>query len=179
MTAEEPSRKRLFFGIWPDVETRRALRKATRDAVHSAGGKPVPPDNLHLTLAFLHSVEHARLDCIGRAAAGLRAPAFDLELDRIGYWPRSRVLWSAPGRPPAALHELVAELWAALEPCDFAPEQRGYLPHVTLARKAAPPRQSGCMAPITWRIASFTLAESITGGNRSVYRRLEEWPLQA
>jgi 2'-5' RNA ligase len=179
MTAEEPARKRLFFGIWPDVETRRALRKATRDAVHSAGGKPVPPDNLHLTLAFLHSVEHARLDCIGRAAAGLRAPAFDIELDRIGYWPRSRVLWSAPGRPPAALHELVAGLWAALEPCDFAPEQRGYLPHVTLARKAAPPRQSGCMAPITWRIASFALAESITGGNRSVYHRLEEWPLQA
>lgn len=179
MTEPDTARKRLFFGIWPEAETRRALEKATRGAVRSAGGKPVPPENLHLTLAFLHSVESSRLACIGRAAAGLSPPAFDIELDRIGYWPRSRVLWAAPGHPPAALRELVASLWAALEPCGFAPEQRGYLPHVTLARKAAPPKQAGPMPAIAWRIASFALAESITGGRRSVYRRLEEWSLPA
>ncbi|MBA3564036.1 MAG: RNA 2',3'-cyclic phosphodiesterase [Gammaproteobacteria bacterium] len=174
MTSE---RKRLFFGVWPDAGTRRALEKATQAAVRASGGKPVAGENLHLTLAFLHSVEVERLEGIGRAAATLSGAPVELELDRIGHWPRSRILWIAPSRPPRPLPELVASLWQALEPCGFAPEERVYLPHVTLARKANPPKAQGRLQPVAWRIDRFALAESITSGNRSVYRILEEWPL--
>ncbi|MGH8497148.1 MAG: RNA 2',3'-cyclic phosphodiesterase [Gammaproteobacteria bacterium] len=172
-------RKRLFFGIWPDSATRRALEKSTRAAVRASGGKPVPGESLHLTLAFLHSVDIGLLEGIRRAAASLDAAPVELILDRIGHWPRSRILWIAPSRPPRVLPELVARLWRKLEPCGFAPEERAWIPHVTLARRASKPGQVGPVPPLTWRLDSFSLAESITSGSRSVYRILDTWPFNA
>ncbi|CAN5352435.1 RNA 2',3'-cyclic phosphodiesterase [soil metagenome] len=168
-------RKRLFFAIWPDDASRRDLHRSTRRLVRVSGGKPVPLENLHLTLAFLHSIELERLPCIRDAARGVEWAPFELIFDRAGFWPRPRLLWAAPSRPDAGLAQLVGVLWKALEPCGFVAERRAYLPHVTLARKVGHTMTVENITPVTWRVDRFQLAESIPGGSHSIYRILNEW----
>ena len=100
----------------------------------SATGRPVPDENLHITLAFLGSIDEQAFDCVRTAARGLQAEPFDLVVDRAGWWRRTGILWLAPSRAPAALNRLVKSLWAALEPCGFWPDYRDFHPHLTIAR---------------------------------------------
>ena len=48
--------RRLFFALWATAEERRALSAAAAAAVGTSGGRAVPEENLHVTLAFLGQV---------------------------------------------------------------------------------------------------------------------------
>src|SRR5690606_10650260 len=54
-------RHRVFYALWPDEETRASLARATRHAVRRCGGRPIRRENLHITLAFLGSVDETGL----------------------------------------------------------------------------------------------------------------------
>ena len=45
--------QRLFLALWPDPATAAALAVLARDVAEHAHGKATPPENIHLTLAFL------------------------------------------------------------------------------------------------------------------------------
>jgi 2'-5' RNA ligase len=93
-----------------------------------------PPQNLHLTLAFLGQVDAAEVDSVGvavRAAAEGRAP-----------W---RLRWTAAGAFPSALRprvlwlgvdggETLMEVHRVLADGGFRVEDRAFRPHLTLAR---------------------------------------------
>ena len=104
---------RVFFALWPGELARTTLGHATRKAVRSSGGYPVPEQNLHVTLAFLGSVALSRLAELGAIAAHIAssnvAAPFDLVFDRIEYWEKPRALWS---RRPA--HQQGARRWRRL-----------------------------------------------------------------
>jgi 2'-5' RNA ligase len=170
------SRKRLFFALWPDAAAREALAAASREFVRDTDGRAVPAEHLHLTVAFLHYVALARLDCVRSAAAGLRWQPFDLTLARIGYWPRSQILWAGPAARVAPLEALFHAVWEALQPCGFTPERRPFRPHVTLARRAAAAPAQAHMRPVPWRVDEFVLVESLTGHGRVRYRVIERFP---
>ena len=171
-------RKRLFFALWPDEETGDAILRATRSVVADSDGRPVLPQNLHITLAFLHSVEVETIDCIEQAAARAAGSAFDLVLERVGYWHRSHILWLAPAPDAAAAPGVLADaLWRELESCGFSAEQRRYRPHVTLARKAKHSVFATTVPKVHWRADSFCLVESITGQRQSEYVILRTFPL--
>ncbi len=178
---ERPSaaKKRLFFALWPTPEARALTHSLALHAVAESQGRPVHEQNLHLTLAFLHYVETTRLDCIGRAARRVQAASagFSITLDRLGYWPRSRILFAAPAEPPAALGALEQCLWRELADCDFIPERRAFQPHVTLARQALAPSTSALPCPVAWSVDRFALVESITGQRVPSYHTLASWTL--
>lgn len=171
------NRKRLFFALWPDEETGDAILRGTRTAVAECEGRPVLPQNLHITLAFLHVVETGLIPCIEQAALRAATASFDLVLDRVGCWRRSRILWLAPAREAAAGPGALADaLWCELAACGFTPEKRRYRPHVTLARKAKHPVFDTVPA-VRWRAGSFCLVESKTGQRQSEYVILKTFPL--
>jgi RNA 2',3'-cyclic 3'-phosphodiesterase len=113
------------------------------------------------------------------AACAVEAVPFTLTLDRLGYWPRPRIVWAGTGTTPDALRDLVAHLNTALSACGYQPEQRPYQAHVTLSRKAqAAPRRRDT-PPIVWPAEEFCLVESVSEEHGSVYRVLARWPLRA
>lgn len=180
MSSPPPAeRERLFLALWPDPGLQRAIERAAREAVRETGGRPVPAENLHITVLFVGSVERERRHCLEQALAArgdLRA--FTLELDRLGYWRRPRVLWLAPTHVPEALEELAAALRAAASGCGLATESRPLRPHLTLARKAR--RRGDAQAlgeALCWPVDRYCLVRSQTLPEGARYESIGEWPL--
>ena len=177
MADEAAAARRLFFALWPDDALRREMGRLLGKAVGRDGGRPVPAENLHNTLKFLGSVTPEQLTCIRQVAEGVRAGPFTLSLDRLGHFPRPRVIWLGASQLPAALRELVQQLERGLAGCGFPTERRPYQAHVTLMRKARqPPREETCQ-PLSWQVADFVLVESQTLPSGAEYQVIGRWPL--
>src|SRR5690606_22805487 len=67
---------RLFFAL-PCPPEQAAATCDWRDR-QSLGGRPVPLENLHLTLAFLGAQPEADLEAIRQLAADIVSPGFEL-----------------------------------------------------------------------------------------------------
>ncbi len=165
---------RVFFALWPDAATRRAL---ARVAAGLRLPRPVPEYNLHLTLHFVGNLWLRDLDCMQTAARDLAADPFELVIDCQGFFARPRVGWLGCSEVPPALGELHAALGARLKPCGYRAEKRPYRPHVTVARKLTAPPRGAPFEPIGWKVDNFALIESraVDGGVK--YEVIETYPL--
>jgi 2'-5' RNA ligase len=194
--AREPTR-RLFFALWPDAEQRGALHSATRKSVRSCGGRPVPVQSLHVTLAFLGSVPEGRvpeLDRIARRVADAfpaAAPPLLLTFDRLAHWARPQILCAlgteepaavpAPGEPrdadAASAPALSATLKNETAAAGFSPDLKPFRAHVTVARKVAHAPSALALQPVLWRFDAFALIESRTDPAGPVYSVIESYLL--
>ena len=168
--------KRLFFALWPDHKTRHAIQEATRTLVQHCDGRPVPPENFHVTLAFLGQQPADLLDDITAVARGIRIGDLELGLDKLGYWPKPRVVWLGPSGKSPALDSLAASLWAGLEGLGVVPDKRALYPHITLCRKARRRPPLSLSRPLTWRADAFVLVQSVTAQRGAQYTVLERFP---
>jgi 2'-5' RNA ligase len=75
------------------------------------------------------------------------------------------------------LVELVTQLNLQLSACDFEPEKRRFVPHVTLSRKVRNPRIQAVLECIHWRVSDFALAESVQVEGGVEYRLVQRWTL--
>ncbi|MFW2405010.1 MAG: RNA 2',3'-cyclic phosphodiesterase [Gammaproteobacteria bacterium] len=169
--------RRLFFAVWPDAATRTELRRISRRAVRASGGRPVPPDNFHITLAFLGNQPEARFEAIVRAGTRVVAQPMELSVDRFGYWSKPRVFWIGPKTFPPQLEILASDLWKQLEPLGIPRERRPLRPHVTLARKVAAQPEVREPSPLIWKVTEFALIESVTHQRGAVYTVAQNYPL--
>ena len=191
----EPTR-RLFFALWPDAGQRAALVHATRKAVRSSGGRLVPEESLHVTLAFLGSVPERRvaeLQAIARRVAEAPeagAPML-VSFDRLVHWTKPRILcaldaegsagFEAAGAPrvgalagaPALAESLKGETTAR----GFSPDLKPFHAHVTVARKVAQAPAAQPLRPVPWTFDAFALIESRTEPTGPVYSVIESYLL--
>lgn len=170
---------RVFFALWPDAATARALDAHARTLQAACGGRRMARDSLHLTLSFVGEVEAGRVDALAAVAAALRQPAFAFELDCCGAWQGKRIVWMAPSRRVAALHALAASLDASLRLAGFAPERRPFRPHVTLLRKAEAEVPAPDWPPLRWEAKEFCLLASQRSNAGARYQVLGKWRLAA
>jgi 2'-5' RNA ligase len=170
--------RRLFFALWPDERTREQLAALARE-LPAADGRASHPQDLHVTLAFLGVVSPARLDCVLAAADAVRGAPFWLQVDRVGFWPRPRILWCGPDAHPPALLGLVDALRRELKACGFVPERRPFQAHLTLARKARKTAGFGLERAVSWPVSDFVLAGSRPGDPAPRYRVIGRWPLES
>lgn len=178
-TKQEQKTQRLFFALWPEEDLRRQLHRHCKSLLRNAGGRPVPVENLHITLAFLGNVDAQQQRCIEAMADKIICPTFDLQLDRVGHWSRSRVLWLGSTHTPEALATLVAELHAGATACGLKMEARPYHAHLTLKRKLARAPQVLDFQPLHWSVRHFVLVRSVTYAQGVQYEVIREWPLAA
>ncbi len=171
-------RERLFFALWPDREVQEALARQARRLVRKAGRR-IPPERIHMTLVFLGWVDPATRACLERAAGAVVVPPFELLVDRAGAFPRARVVWAGPGAAPAPLAALEEALRGAAARCGLETDPRPFVPHVTLARKAAPVPAGPLPEPVRWPVADFALVRSRLRPGGAEYEVLRRWPLRA
>jgi 2'-5' RNA ligase len=171
---------RLFFALWPDDVLREVLARRIPELVRGYPCKPQRPDQWHLTLEFIGSVEAVRQPALHAAAGKVHAlpgVAGDIVLDRLEHWARPQVLCLSASVVQPALSEFVGALRAELLAQGFEPERREFRPHLTLARKARQPVPSGPVDPLRWPVRDFVLARSVTDAAGSRYEPLARWNL--
>ena len=161
---------RLFYALWPDAATRAAL--AAWQA--RLQGKPVRPEKLHLTLAFLGQRPAGELPALLAILEQLPAHPVPLLFDHVSRFPQLALAWAALAQPSPALLALRAACMQALAQQGLAPrfEHDRFTPHVTLARQAPPPAGED-VAPVAWQADELVLVESLksSGDYRIVARR--------
>ncbi len=167
--------KRLFLAIWPGPAQRLALSRV-QDTLPARVGRPIHPEDIHLTLVFLGLASPEQRQCAEDAAGRVRGLPFEFTLDRLGSFPRARVLWCGADTPSPPLADLVLALRAELAGCGFAPDDRPYRPHATLAHKAPALEGRTLETPIRWPVDSFVLASGQEGPPPR-YRILRRWNL--
>ena len=161
---------RVFFALWPDVSVRAHLEEVAKLLHRECGGKKTRGESIHLTLVFLGEVE--KIDPLLEIASKLSANAFEIKMDRAGYWKHNRIAWAGMAESPE-LAGLVASLQAALSSAGFEYDERNHFPHVTLVRKAGEPKALPDFEPFSWQVAEFCLVGSAPSG----YSIIGRWPL--
>jgi 2'-5' RNA ligase len=173
---------RLFFALWPPLNTAEQLAGIARLNAGQFGGKPTRRETIHLTLAFLGEVPEAQLPLLIQAANKVKKAPFVLGIDRLSYWDHNHLLWAGSSSPSAALGELADNLRDALTETGFAVDgdKRLFTPHLTLIRKvpeARVPLKLPDIDPFDWLCSSFVLVRSQLSAVGPAYKIISDFPL--
>jgi 2'-5' RNA ligase len=178
--ADRERSRRLFLALWPDDATRNQLadvQSRFRRNERLKKAKPVPVENLHITMHFLGAVSEDVHDTLDGLLASVNARSSELIIDRWGYFPRPKVLWLGAKTAPEPLTDLVRQTESCIQQCIEGYEQNRFVPHITIFRKARHPVEVDDFQPIEWNIDRFALVESDTRPEGAVYTVLKEWML--
>ncbi|MHC2993792.1 2'-5' RNA ligase [Pontibacter sp. HJ8] len=147
--------------------------------------RPVPAENLHLTLYFIGNVAATQLPSIKQVTQHIarQFPPFDLHLEGIepGPKPRSpRLIW-ARFESSEPFEQLSQSLTQALSP--VPPNNRKSIPHITLARfrkdRPAPKHLEMLLPeqPVVLQVKEIAVWHSELASPHPRYTILESYPL--
>ena len=181
----KPATARVFFALWPSPGLASALADFAIAAAKRYGGRSSRPDTIHLTLAFLGEVPEAALPTLCALAAEIKAPPFELVVDRLGFWPHNKLLWAGCSTIPAPLQDMVLTLQKSLIAAGFTPDRtdRPFTPHLTLLRKVPVISQPGSdeplpeISPLPWHCSRWVLVRSHSNAQGANYQAIVEFLL--
>lgn len=161
--------QRLFVALWPDQTVKAALADIQTTLELGRFGRPIPEDNLHMTLLFLGDVDQSDIDGIGDFVRQMQISPFWLSIDKVGFWPHNKITWAGPTIVNAELQDVVKQVRTGMK--KFHRERRNFSAHVTLARKVH--RRVSCeIAPIEWHVREICLVRSILTNEGARYKTL-------
>lgn len=153
------------------------MREALPDP--GEGWRRVPAESLHVTLAFLGSLESAAPVCqvVGRS---LR-PVGRLSLGEAVLLPARRPRVMAV-RLAGEIGELQSSVSGALAEAGlYTPEKRPFLPHVTIGRardRERPSRHLPAVPPASFSAPSVTVYRSLLSPKGARYEAVERFPVR-
>ncbi len=172
LPAAPPTRtRRLFFALWPSSALAEEIDCLSAKLDAGPHARRIDPAALHITLAFLGAVIDSRVAELTELAASLPSPKLHFQLDRIGCFRRSGIVWAGSHEPDPALSQFVAALNAGLKGLGYAIEAREFVPHVTVFRRGLVRGTHPIDPPLVWHSEGFRLVESIPGaGYKPLWR---------
>jgi 2'-5' RNA ligase len=165
---------RLFLALWPPATTAQALAQWSQEVARDTGGTPTASEKIHLTLAFLGEADPANAFKAARRVKGARHA---LPIDHAHYWKHNKIVWVGPQAMPAPLAALAGQLHAALKDHGFALEERPFAAHVTLLRKAKPPKALPPLPKVDWPVDEVLLVRSRNSPKGATYEPIERFTL--
>jgi 2'-5' RNA ligase len=134
----------MFLAVELDDESRHALATHLESSLDGEylPGKPVRPENWHITLRFLGGTNATQRDkVLAHLDQHLVVEPFRIRFEGLGGFPReskASVLWIGVGGEVAALENVAAICETAAQDAGFEPEGRPFHPHLTLSRIRPP-----------------------------------------
>jgi len=130
---------RSFFSF--DIEDQTIIRRLTevQGMLTNTGAdlKLVKPPNIHLTVRFLGDISPAMVDAIYEEMKQVSFAPFEVELRGLGAFPKlsyPRVVWAGIKKGAEELTDVFEQLEPRLRGLGFKPDNKGFSPHLTIAR---------------------------------------------
>ncbi len=153
---------RLFVGIPLADEVRAQLESVVEQLRRGDDHlRWTAPQTWHVTLQFLGNVGGEQLECLKVRLAEVASLPVSVRLGTLGAFARAGIV-HVEVEATAGLTELQTRVTAATAKCGFAPEERPFHPHITLARAGSRGSLRGVPAPRTGRenLPKFTPFEA-------------------
>jgi 2'-5' RNA ligase len=99
--------------------------------------KLVEPKNIHMTLRFLGNITPGTVEKIFEEMKKVQFVPFDVRLNGVGAFPNPRyprVVWAGITQGADQLRSIFEQLEPKLLGLGFAPDPKGFSPHLTIAR---------------------------------------------
>ncbi len=144
-------RARLFVALDLPEQVRAGIGKWGSEALADPALRPVGPESLHVTLAFLGYLPEKEIPRLGEIVKASRAPAPSIALgDPVPRPERGRPrLFALPVESPGTIALQVSLEESLVEARLYEPEKRPFWPHVTVARVRRAERGSKCPALVS------------------------------
>ena len=144
---------RLFIAVPVTADTKRALEEM-QAALRRQGarGRFTPPENHHLTLAFLGNVEDPAP--VTEAMKRVPVPKTALRFDRLTLFGDALV---ALLKQNDALEQYARALRDSLDEAGIGYDRKAFRPHITLCRKAAFPHPDFRLYPFERELRGLRL----------------------
>ncbi len=153
-------------------------------------GRIMPPENLHLTLAFLGDPSEQDLEAVHTSMTALKAPRVPVEVSEVDCFDRAAPkILHAVVRPDPALMALQKKVLQVVRSAGLELPRKRFRPHVTLARFNGPLRGESAqrlanflhhhnqIAPIRFEADSVALFRSDLGRGPAIHTELARYPL--
>jgi len=134
-----PEAIRSFMAF--DIESELVLKKITdvQNLIAKSGAdlKIVEPKNIHITIRFLGNITANMVEKIFGEMKKVQFTIFDVKIHGVGAFPNlryPRVLWAGITQGADQLRSIFNQLEPRLRSLGFAPEPKGFSPHLTIAR---------------------------------------------
>jgi len=128
---------RIFIAVDLIDQLKEPIIKMQRELIEAGVEmKPVEPENLHITLRFIGEVSKDLVEEVKRRLGAIKYRQFTIHMRGVGAFPsieRPRVIWigiEEGARDLANLHEIIMKLTGDIGEKD----ERGFIPHLTIAR---------------------------------------------
>lgn len=99
--------------------------------------KLVEPENIHITLRFLGNISPRMVENIYEGMRRVVFAPFDVKIHGLGAFPNThypRVIWAGIREGSSQLRGIFNQLEPYLHGLGFPPDQKGFSPHLTIAR---------------------------------------------
>ena len=169
------NKERIFIALRPDAGVCKHLVKIQQQV--SVSGRMIPPESLHLTLAFLGDCDRERKQCVLDKIADINVKSFDIQLGEFGYFGHHHIFYIALNIVPIELLSLHKQLCRILSPCHFK-TPRAFKPHVSLFRGVrSPPFCEPLETTVQWHVDAVYVERSLLSKTGAHYTTLKKQPL--
>ena len=127
----------LAFDIESDAVLSRLTEAQGKLVPTGADLKLVEPKNIHITVRFLGNIKAATADKIFDEMQKVQFAPFNSQIKGIGVFPDlryPRVVWAGIIDGADKLKNVFSQLEPRLRGLGFAPDPKGFSPHLTIAR---------------------------------------------
>ena len=133
----ESIRSFLAFDIDNEIVMKRLVVAQGLLLKTGADLKTVEPQNIHITVRFLGNVSEQTIEKIFLEMQKLQFSPFDVKIQGVGAFPDvryPRVVWAGITQGANDLRQIFSQLEPHLQALGFAPDPKGFSPHLTIAR---------------------------------------------